>query len=343
MSTVIGIVKTTFPTEETLEGEDAETMTWQKICSAPLELPRLAVGEPREFGDLMRGLRFLIVGYFNKITVDKKNLTQDILKGYIRDMGGFIYDKDQAEVVMRNHSDILNFYVVIQNEEQLINATGDKQEIEDMRMKLNLPPNANHDTTELTTDAESTSVKRSSRGRPPKRTVNQDNTVTKIPPNANQDTTELITDAESTSIKRSSRGRPRKRTVNQDNTATKIPPKKRKRTVNQKFNSTKNSTNSNQVNQKGEKLKAAALTCRKFASGGFKFITADYVLKMKKSSVILDPKGFIIEPGRLNKRTIVNDMRPLLMSQIDQSNSTKNMSAIVALKKHRGERTEMAN
>ena len=235
MSTVIGIVKTTFPTEETLEGEDAETMTWQKICSAPLELPRLAVGESREFGDLMRGLRFLIVGYFNKITEDKKNLTQDILKGYIRDMGGFIYDKDQAEVVMRNHSDILNFYVVIQNEEQLINATGDKQEIEDMRMKLNLPPNANQDTTELTTDAESTSVKRSSRGRTPKRTVNQDNTVTKIPPNANQDTTELITDAESTSIKRSSRGRPPKRTVNQDNTATKIPPK------NEKGPSTKNS------------------------------------------------------------------------------------------------------
>ena len=102
-------------------------------------------------------------------------------------------------------------------------------------------------------------------------------------------------------------------------------------------------TNSNQVNQKGEKLKPAALTCRKFASGGFKFITAHYVLKMKKSSVILDPKGFIIEPGRLNKRTIVNDMRPLLMSQIDENNSTKNMSAIVALKKHRGEQTEMAN
>ena len=243
ISNVIEHVRKTIATEEALAG----AKTYLDICRVPLTLPRLAVGEKREFRDLLRGLRFLIAGCFTKFTIGpKKKLTQGILKDYILDMGGVVYDKEKAETLMRSHSNILNFYVVIKDEEDLVNATGDTQQIEAMRTKLKLHRHSS--ASELTTDAESKEFKR----------------------------------------------HPTKR-----------------------------------------KLSPAALTCKKFASGGFKFITVEYVLEMMESAVILDPENFIIPPGRLTTRMKVNDMRPLFRQQIDVNNSIANMSAISALKRYR--------
>ena len=82
-----------------------------------------------------------------------------------------------------------------------------------------------------------------------------------------------------------------------------------------------------------KKLSPAALACKRSASGGLMFITNEYVLKMMKSTVILDPEKYIIRPGLLINPMKINDMRPLLMDQIDDNKSIENTSAIVKLKK----------
>ena len=56
---------------------------------------------------------------------------------------------------------------------------------------------------------------------------------------------------------------------------------------------------------------------------------------MMKSNVILDPGKYIIRPGHLINPMKINDMRPILMDQIDDNKSIANTSAIVALKRNR--------
>ena len=82
-------------------------------------------------------------------------------------------------------------------------------------------------------------------------------------------------------------------------------------------------------------MSPAALACKRFASGGFLFITVEYVLKMVESNVILDPEKHIMRPELLIHPMKLNDMRPLLMNQIDDNKSIANTSAIVALKRNR--------
>ena len=65
------------------------------------------------------------------------------------------------------------------------------------------------------------------------------------------------------------------------------------------------------------------------------FITVEYVLKMMKSNVILDPEKYIIRHGLMINPMKINDMRPLLMDQIDGNKSIANTSAIEALKRYR--------
>ena len=229
-------VRKTLTTEETLEG----AKTYLDICRTPLTLPCLAVGEKRTFCDLLRGLRFTIVGRF------KRGLTQDFLKDRIFEMEGVVYEKENAENIMKSHSNILNIYVIVKDERDLINATGDKHQLEAMRTKLKLHRHCT--ASELSTDAESR-------------------------------------EDEKCSTKK--------------------------------------------------KLSPAALACKRFASVGFMFITVEYGLEMMKSNVILDPEKYIIRPGLLINPMKINDMRPLLMDQIDDNKSIANTSAIVALKRYR--------
>ena len=205
-----------------------------------MALPCLAVGEKREFCDLLRGLRFTIVGRF------KRGLTQDFLKDRISEMGDVVYEKENAQNIMKSDSNILNFYVIVKNEEDLINATGDKHQLEAMRRKLKLHRQCT--ASELSTDAESR-------------------------------------EDEKCSTKK--------------------------------------------------KLSPAALACKRFASGGFMFITVEYVVEMMKSNVILDPEKYIIRPGILINSMEINDMRPLLIDHIYDNKSIANTSAIVALKRYR--------
>ena len=93
ISNVIEHVRKTLTTEETL----GAAKTYLDICRTPLALPCLAVGEKREFCDLLRGLRFTIVGRF------KRGLTQDFFKDRISEMGGVVYEKENAENIMKSH------------------------------------------------------------------------------------------------------------------------------------------------------------------------------------------------------------------------------------------------
>ena len=56
---------------------------------------------------------------------------------------------------------------------------------------------------------------------------------------------------------------------------------------------------------------------------------------MMKSNVILDPEKYVIRPGLLINPMKINDMRPLLIDQIDDNKSIANTSCIVALKNYR--------
>ena len=136
-------MRKTLTTEETLEG----AKTYLDICRGLLAVPCLAVGETREFCDLLRGSRFTIVGRF------KRGLTQDFLKDRISEMGGVVYEKENAKNLMKSHSNILNFHVIVKDEENLNNATGDKYQLEAMRTKLKLHRHCS--ASELSTDAES--------------------------------------------------------------------------------------------------------------------------------------------------------------------------------------------
>ena len=92
--------------------------------------------------------------FFNKFKRRfKRGLTQDFLKDRISEMGGVVYEKENTENIMKSHSKILNFYVFVKDEEDLINATGDKYQLEAMRTKLKLHRHCT--ASELSTDAES--------------------------------------------------------------------------------------------------------------------------------------------------------------------------------------------
>ena len=83
----------------------------------------------------------------------KRGLTQDVLKDRSSEMGGAVYEKENAENIMKSHSNILIIYVIVKDEEDLITATGNKHQLEAMRTKLKLHRHCT--ASELSTDAES--------------------------------------------------------------------------------------------------------------------------------------------------------------------------------------------
>ena len=148
---------------------------------------------------------------------------------------------------MKSHSNILNFYVIVKDEEDFINGTGDRHQLEAKRSKLKL--HRHFSASQLSTDARS----------------RENETVFR------------------------------------------------------------------------KKVVSSSFSLQKVCVGGFMFITVEYVLEMMKSTVILDPEEYIIRPWLLINPMKSNDMRPLLMDQIDDNKSISNTSAIVALKRYRND------
>ena len=80
------------------------------------------------------------------------------------------------------------------------------------------------------------------------------------------------------------------------------------------------------------------MQCRKFAGSDFKFLKLEYLVDSLYSDSVIDPTFYQLHPGSNFSAIYVNDKRPLLMEQCQTSGESK-VSAIVALRKHRAEKS----
>ena len=89
--------------------------------------------------------------------------------------------------------------------------------------------------------------------------------------------------------------------------------------------------------QRLQRLSIYAKICRDFAGGDMTFLKADYITKSLSSTKILDPYLYTMPPGTNVKNKLVNDVRPLLLDQIEGESGEegRKTSAVVALKNHR--------
>jgi hypothetical protein len=100
---------------------------------------------------------------------------------------------------------------------------------------------------------------------------------------------------------------------------------------------TDNDSDTSRTNTARVKLTPAAKMCREFAGGDMTFLKLDYIIDSLRSDVMLDPysQKYILLPGSDVKKVHVNDIKPLLMHQINQDEGTgRHVSAVVALKRH---------
>ena len=90
---------------------------------------------------------------------------------------------------------------------------------------------------------------------------------------------------------------------------------------------------------KFKKLHPTAKLCRELAGADLTFLRLEYVTNSLKSDVVLDPysEQFRLVPGSHPnvKKVTVKDVRPLLLHQTSQVETTARTSVIVALKRHR--------
>ena len=66
------------------------------------------------------------------------SLTKDVLIKLINEMGGIFIEHDQADTLMKTHSQLPNCFVLVKDAEDLVIATGSVQEIEELKKKM--PP-----------------------------------------------------------------------------------------------------------------------------------------------------------------------------------------------------------
>ena len=86
------------------------------------------------------------------------------------------------------------------------------------------------------------------------------------------------------------------------------------------------------------KLSNAAKFCREFAGGDMTFLKVQYIVDSLVSKAVLDPYSvkYQLQPGSNVQKVTVKDVRPLLIHQTNQDQTDTHISAIVALKRHRG-------
>ena len=90
--------------------------------------------------------------------------------------------------------------------------------------------------------------------------------------------------------------------------------------------------------RKTQKLQCYAKICRDFAGGDMTFLKVLYITKSLKSTTVLDPYLYTMKPGSNVKKRHVNEIRPLLLDQIEGAQTGEEgsrTSTVVALKKHR--------
>ena len=109
-------------------GIDVPGPEYLNICRKEPHGTTIAIGFQE---NPLSGLRFCLLGRLG--TWKKHNLTHDMVKQLIINMGGTVLENEQADVLMSTHSQLPNCFVLANDEKDLILGTGSKEEISDMK------------------------------------------------------------------------------------------------------------------------------------------------------------------------------------------------------------------
>ena len=87
-----------------------------------------------------------------------------------------------------------------------------------------------------------------------------------------------------------------------------------------------------------KEVSRATIQCRKFAGSDIIFLMLEYLLDSLYSDSVIDPISYQLHPGSDFSAIYVNGRGPLLIEQ-GQTGGECKVSAIVALRKHRAEKS----
>ena len=91
-------------------------VTYQSIMENPVPTPTLQIGVNRPESDVLRGMRFHLIGYF-------PGTSQDELMSLIKKLGGTCVSRSSAVTLLKNHSKTPHCYVILNDEQFLRFAT----------------------------------------------------------------------------------------------------------------------------------------------------------------------------------------------------------------------------
>lgn len=118
-----------FPEYEKFQSIDSAP-TYLEICGIPYKPARIAVGELRNYDQLLAGMRFVIVGGFSNTEAsrfgDQQNprmAPQEVVKKWIKELGGGLMTHDRADTLLHDFSETPNCYVLVKDGTDLFNAT----------------------------------------------------------------------------------------------------------------------------------------------------------------------------------------------------------------------------
>ena len=122
--------------------------TYLQICKASVEPPQVAVGKLRPRNELLMGMRFYVMGQPRYTGTVVRN--KDGLETLIKELGGQVISKDQAETIIYSHSRTPNCFVVVKDDTELKKGTTSR-EAEDSTATTSTTeiPAKNTSTTEI--------------------------------------------------------------------------------------------------------------------------------------------------------------------------------------------------
>ena len=117
--------------------ENLPAPSYLAICKKPCPDPKIAVGEARERGMLLAGMRFFVAGGFAKTDAEKygKQMTpqlqpQETVQRWIKQLGGELLKKSAMLTLLHGNSRTPHCFVVLKDAEELNKGTMTKAELE---------------------------------------------------------------------------------------------------------------------------------------------------------------------------------------------------------------------
>ena len=96
---------------------DIENVAYTNVCRQPIVTAKLPLDMFRQKEDMMRGLRFNVIGCFKD-----KCLSKPVLENTIKRMGGKVLSNTSADLLRMKHSSALHCYLVVDNQQSLNSA-----------------------------------------------------------------------------------------------------------------------------------------------------------------------------------------------------------------------------